>query len=149
MWGCLHNSVTSVLCRHTVNNSNSIQTTVEWLCWIQFPVLFSAVSLNALEIYQSSHHRTASFELWVSVTQHTDSKIIESVVNRGGACPEVSKGLWTYLFFSCEPFDQVTLVNLVLSKRARGGSYHLSLSLSHRGHCVPGDPRVRPWRLLL
>ena len=87
------------------------------------------------------------FELSVSVTQqHTGSQIIECVVDRGGARLEVSKGLWTYLFFSCEPFEQALLVNLVLSERARGGSSHLALS--HRGHCVQWDPRVRPWMLL-
>lgn len=71
------------------------------------------------------------------MTQHTDSQIIECVVDRGGACLEVSKGLWTYLFFSCEPFDQTLLVNLLLSKRARGGSSHLSLSQGPLCTCRP------------
>lgn len=30
------------------------------------------------------------------------------------------------IFFSCEPFEQALLVNLMLSKRARGGCYHIS-----------------------
>lgn len=110
--------------------------------------LISAVCLDALEIYGGSDYRTLSFELAVSVTQHTDSQITGCVVDRGGACLEVSKGLWTYLFFSCEPFDQTLLVNLALSNRARGASSPLSLSLSHRSHCVHQDPRVRPRMLL-
>lgn len=90
--------------------------------------LISAVCLDALEIYEGSDYRTLSFEPSVSVTQHADSQITECVVDRGGACLEVSKDLWTYLFFSCEPFDQTLLVNLVLSNRARGGSSCLSFT---------------------
>ncbi len=120
----------------TVNHSNNIRGTVDCICWIQFPVLIPAVRLDALEIYGGSHHRRVLFELSVSVTQHTDSQIIECVVGRGGACPEVSKGLWTYLFFSCETFEQAFLVHLVLSKRARGGCSYLSLFFPQGPLCI-------------
>lgn len=82
----------------------------------------SAVCINTLEIYGSSHHWTVSvIVVLVSVTHWVCGW-------RGGACLEVGKGLPTYLFFSCEPFEQALLVNLELSKRARGGSCHLSLT---------------------
>lgn len=147
MWGYFHNSVTSMLCEHTVNHSAFRQL---WtVCWIQFPILISAVFfLNALEIYWGSHHRTVSFELWVSVTQHTDSQINESVINRGGGMSwGKQRPLDIFIFLLWAFWPSFPRQSCAVKE---GQRWELpSRSLSHRGHCVPGDPRVRPWMLLL
>lgn len=72
--------------------------------------------------------------------QHIDSQIIERVADGAGARLEVSKGLWRYLFFSCEPVDQVLLVNLVLSRRPEVGA---PISLTGTTVCT-GTPGSGP-----
>lgn len=108
--------------------------------------------LSFLSSHQINKMSVNSAGAWAIAEQsHLGSPlchIAKFVVKRTGAWLRLSKGLWTYLFFSCEPFEQTLLVNLGLSMRARGGCSHLCLSHTRSGRCVHGDPRVMPWMIL-
>lgn len=59
------------------------------------------------------------------------SHIAEFAVERARAWLRVSKGLWTYLFFSYEPFERLSSSILCCQGEPEVGTPSLSLSLTH------------------
>lgn len=132
MWECFHNSVTSTLWERAVNHPHNIQRTVDHVFWIQFPVLISAVGLDASELFGGSHHPKGSSDLLLSLTHR-------------------SSGMWVKRD-NCAQCKQ----------RALGRIYSFSVSLliklqlailcyytqTHTPHCVQRDSRAMPLMLL-